>query len=274
MEAEFEQFVEFLRSSGDADVESLNDEEARQYFVMTRDKFRGSDQEDESDSDKEGQAQAMEPRGTFEDQELEAEFSDFFRMLQQSSEDDEDIIGEAEARHDFLNAKKEWEAEMNQELASDGEHIGRLDAMNETPEEGTDSLPTMGRGRQSTKKNFTEIMDELKEEWGDDGFEVESFGWSEVDPDTEGGGDIKMNQSIHGGQGLQGLQWSWRGRKSGSQTGPVQGPVQELWKLLVIGKKTQQKSRSLLSRHKPSSHIFKPLKTYPTQLLTMLISRN
>lgn len=190
-------------------MESLDEEEARQYFVMTRGDFEASSGEDASDTDTERRAQVMGPGETFEDMELETEFKEFFHMLQQASEDG-DIVSEADARQEFLNAREEWEEEqMSQDWAMDSdpahvEEASNEDALsatsNEAPDEGVDSLPTMARGRQPTKKDFNEIMEELKEEWGGDGFEVDGGDWSEAGPDAEAGEDMRMDGFASGGQ--------------------------------------------------------------------------
>lgn len=104
----------------------------------------------------------------------EKDFQTFFSHLKQEVKDSgEDMdVGEAEARDLFAMMKSEFsDLELQNTLGSaESSHAS-------TQAEGDDdTIPTLARGRSAPKKGFGDIMDEVKEDWGDD---LDADEWSD-----------------------------------------------------------------------------------------------
>ena len=120
--------------------------------------------------------------GKFDDVEMEREFAmylDHMRQEMKASGETEEI-DEMEARQYFMVMRKQFQAMA--ESMSDSElqeMISKGDMDNVKSAEP--SIPTLARGREPPRKKFSEIMNEIKDEWGEDGDEIEIDEWSDVD---------------------------------------------------------------------------------------------
>ena len=119
--------------------------------------------------------------GTFVDLEEEGGFQTFFNHLQaEVGESEEDMnIDESEARDLYMMMKSEYsEAGDLEDLTSMNADANSVATQDTQEAADNDAIPTLARGRAASKE-FGEIMNDLKDEWGDDGVDIDDHDWDE-----------------------------------------------------------------------------------------------
>lgn len=197
LENDFQDFFKLLQEEEDEDFADMGEAEARQFFVMTKSQFEGDMETVASASDNDSSQEpqmgkyASQKGGRFDDPEMEMEFQQFLELMQEKGGAD-DMIEESEAREVFL-------ATRGQLLSADERKSGipaTADSESLSAEAASrDSFPTMARGRKPPKREFGEIMEELKEDWGEDGLELDAGEWSDDEQD-DGNHDVMTTKEL------------------------------------------------------------------------------
>lgn len=104
----------------------------------------------------------------------------FFSHLQaEAEESDEDMsIDQSEVRDLYMMMKSEYEDANDLEGLDSMDADADIVATQDTQEAENDAIPTLARGRAASKE-FGEIMNELKDDWGDDGADIDDHDWDE-----------------------------------------------------------------------------------------------
>lgn len=121
--------------------------------------------------------------GTFSDTNEEEGFQMFFSQLQQEIEnsDEETNVDDSEARELYSMMRDEYAEEDPLEGSDVNPSALEVNAVQDShePLDGDDeSIPTIARGRSATKE-FGDIMSELKDDWGDDGLDIDVDDWGD-----------------------------------------------------------------------------------------------
>ncbi|CAB9505980.1 Pentatricopeptide repeat-containing protein [Seminavis robusta] len=115
--------------------------------------------------------------GKFDDPEMEKDFEDFFHQLKQDMiENGEDLsaVSDVEARQLFLVMASEFDASAVDTDDSDDEaEEVKMSAMGRDEPTAGDSTAALAMSRPPPKQAFGQIMQELKDEWGEDGLEID-----------------------------------------------------------------------------------------------------
>ena len=152
MEEQFQEFVKFLQEEEDEEMANMEETEARELFILAR-----TQADDFSD----------EGGNPFEDDEKEVENDEGTRLVA-AKKSVQDLV---------TSSGSQLAVETPARLSiSPQEEVLKSDAVYENVARGADpeldKLPTLARGREPPKKEFGEIIDDLKEEWGEDGKEL------------------------------------------------------------------------------------------------------
>jgi hypothetical protein len=127
--------------------------------------------------------------GKFDDDEMERDFAMYFDQLRQEMKEAGEVeeIDEMEARQYFMVMRKQFEA--MEESMSDSELKEMISKGDMEEAESADTIPTLARGRKPPMQEFSDIMKDLKTEWGEDGDDIEIEEWSDDDEMDEVNGE-------------------------------------------------------------------------------------